>query len=382
LLSRRGAAATPEAEEMLQQFAAAGVSVIAPACDVTDAAAVRATLASIEAHMPPLRGIVHAAMVIEDALLRDLEPGQLHRVLAPKIRGAWELHEATRGVALDFFVLYSSATTLFGNPGQAAYVAANMALEALATERRALGLPATCIGWGPIGDAGYLARNERTLEALVGRMGGAALQSGDALRALETLHDSSAANLGLIDLDWSTLSRFLPAAHAPKFSLLARTVVGERVHGESAHDLRRRLEGLVGEALVNALTEIVRAEVAEILRIAPERIEPGTSLLDMGMDSLMAVELATSIGARLEIQLSALALSGGPTIESVVERVIRLLHPAEDQPAAVAGDAALTAQVLAIAEQHMGGLTAENAAQFSAEIGAAAPLSLTAGQRP
>jgi NADPH:quinone reductase-like Zn-dependent oxidoreductase/acyl carrier protein/short-subunit dehydrogenase len=383
LLSRRGAAATPEAEEMLQQFAAAGVSVMAPACDVADAAAVRATLALIEAQMPPLRGIVHAAMVIEDALLRDLEPGQLHRVLAPKIRGAWELHEATRDVALDFFILYSSATTLFGNPGQAAYVAANMALEALATERRALGLPATCIGWGPIGDAGYLARNERMLEALVGRMGGAALQSGDALRALETLRDSSAANLGLIDLDWSTLSRFLPAAHAPKFSELARTVVGERTHGESAQDLRRRLEGLVGEALVNALTEIVRAEVAEILRIVPERIEAGISLLDMGMDSLMAVELATSIGARLDVQLSALALSGGPTIESVVERVIRLLHPAEDHAGPAVAGAALEAQVLAVAEQHMGGLTAENAAQFSAEIGAAAaPLSLTAGQRP
>jgi acyl transferase domain-containing protein/NADPH:quinone reductase-like Zn-dependent oxidoreductase/acyl carrier protein/NADP-dependent 3-hydroxy acid dehydrogenase YdfG len=382
LLSRRGASDTPEAEEVLQQFAAAGVSVMAPPCDVADADAVRAALASIAAQMPPLRGIVHAAMVIEDALLRDLQPEQLHRVLAPKIRGAWELHEATRDMALDFFILYSSATTLFGNPGQAAYVAANMALEALATERRALGLPATCIGWGPIADAGYLARNQRMLEGLVGRMGGAALQSDDALRALETLHDSSAANLGLIDLDWSTLSRFLPSAQAPKFSELARTVVGERDHGESAQDLRRRLEGLVGEALANALTEIVRTEVAEILRTVPERIEPGTSLLDMGMDSLMAVELATSIGARLDIQLSALALSGGPTIESVVERVIRLLHPTEG-PAAIAADTALEEQLLVVVEQHLGGLTAENAAQFSAEIGAAAtPLSLTAGQRP
>src|SRR3984957_6057361 len=281
LLSRRGAAAPPDAGKILEQFAPAGVSVTAPACDVADAAAVRGTLASIEAHMPPVRGIVHAAMVIEDALLRDLEPGQLHRVLAPKVRGAWELHEATRERELDFFILYSSATTLFGNPGQAAYVAANMGLEALATERRALGLPATCIGWGPIADAGYLSRNERVLDALVGRMGGAALESEDALRALETLLGSSAGNLGLIDLDWSTLGRFLPGAHAPKFSELARTVVGERAHGESAQDLRRRLEGLVGEALVNALTEIVRAEVAEILRIVPERIELGTSLLDM-----------------------------------------------------------------------------------------------------
>src|SRR5258708_34380729 len=108
-------------------------------------------------------------MVIGGALLRDLEGGQLHRVLAPKIRGAWQLHEATRDVALDFFILYSSATTLFGNPGQAAYVAANTALEALATERRALGLPATCIGGGPSADAGYLARNERVCGALVTR---------------------------------------------------------------------------------------------------------------------------------------------------------------------------------------------------------------------
>jgi phthiocerol/phenolphthiocerol synthesis type-I polyketide synthase C len=385
LLSRRGAAATPDAEKILDQFAAAGVSVTAPACDVADAAAVRGALASIEAHMPPLRGIVHAAMVIEDALLRDLEPGQLHRVLAPKVRGAWELHEATRERELDFFILYSSATTLFGNPGQAAYVAANMGLEALATERRALGLPATCIGWGPIADTGYLARNERVLHALVGRMGGAALQSEDALRALETLLGSSAGNLGLMDLDWSTLGRFLPGAHAPKFSELARTVVGERrAHGaESSQDLRRRLDGLAADALAAALTEIVRAEVAEILRIVPDRIEPGISLLDMGMDSLMAVELATSIEARLDIQLSALALSGGPTIESVVERIIRLLHPAEDQAAAAAGSAALEATVLAVAGQHMGdGLTAENAAEIGAGAADAAPLSLTAGQRP
>jgi acyl carrier protein len=324
-------------------------------------------------------------MVIEDALLRDMDPDQLHRVLAPKLRGALQLHEATRTRELDFFILYSSATTLFGNPGQAAYVAANMALEALATERRALGLSATCIGWGPIADAGYLARNERVLEALVGRMGGAALRSEDAFLALETMLGSCSGNLGLIDLDWATLGRFLPAAQAPKFSNLARSVIGDRgAHGaESAQELRRRLDGLTGAALTAALTEIVRAEVANILRIAPERIEPGISLLDMGMDSLMAVELVTSIEARLDIQLSALAVSGGPTIESVVERIVRLLHPAEEHASSDSGGAALAEQVFAVASQHIAGLTAENAVEFSAAIGAAAaPLSLTAGQRP
>jgi phthiocerol/phenolphthiocerol synthesis type-I polyketide synthase C len=390
LLSRRGSAGTPGAAATLEQFAAAGVSVVAPTCDVADAVAVHDTLASLEAHMPPVRGVVHAAMVIEDALLCDVDAGQLHRVLAPKIIGALHLHEATRGYPLDFFILYSSATTLFGNPGQAAYVAANMALEALAAERRALGLPATCVGWGPIADVGYLARNERVLEALVGRMGGAALKSEEALLALEAqlalepLLAPDSANFALIDLDWATLSHSLPSSQAPKFSRLARSMVGERsAHAESAQDLRRRLGALGGAELAAALTEIVRAEVAEILRIAPERIEAGTSLLDMGMDSLMAVELATSIESALDIQLSALALSGGPTIESVVDRIIRLLHPADDAAAQGAAGAELAAQVLAVAAQHMGDLSGEIAAEFSAEIGAAAaaPLPLTAGRR-
>jgi phthiocerol/phenolphthiocerol synthesis type-I polyketide synthase C len=384
LLSRRGIE-TPAAREVLAEFKAAGVAVAAPACDVADADALRDALAGVGADMPPLRGVVHAAMVIEDSLLRDMERGQLHRVLAPKIGGAWNLHEATRALDLDFFILYSSATTLFGNPGQAAYVAANMALEALATERRSLGLPATCIGLGPIADAGYLARHEQVLEALMSRMGGAALRSDDALAALEKLLGSTAGNLGLMDLDWPALRRFLPAAQAPKFSQLARSVDAERsaLASESAQELRRRIGGLSGADLAAALTDIVVGEVAEILRIVPERIDPAVSLLDMGMDSLMAVELATSIEARLDIQLSALALSGGPTIASVVERITRLLHPAADQTAAV-GDAALAEQVLAVAEQHIAGLTAENIAEFSAEIGAAdtAPLSLTAGQRP
>ncbi len=147
-------------------------------------------------------------MVIEDALLRDMERDQLHRVLAPKIGGALQLHEATRAQALDFFILYSSATTLFGNPGQAAYVAANVALEALATERRALGLPVTCIGWGPIGDVGYLARNERVLNALRrphGR-GGTAIRRR-AARARARCSAQRRATLARMDLDWTTLGR-------------------------------------------------------------------------------------------------------------------------------------------------------------------------------
>jgi len=375
LLSRRGGVGTPEAAAELLEFAEQGVMLTAPACDVADLDQLREILGSIAESMPPLAGVVHAAMVIEDALLRDIGREQLHRVLAPKMLGALHLHDLTRAQPLDFFILFSSATTLFGNPGQAAYVAANLGLEALADERRSFGLPVTCIGWGPIGDVGYLARHQRTLNALVGRMGGEPLQSDDLLTALEQLLATPAGNLGFLDLDWNTLGRSLPSGRAPKFSELARLAAGGEGGGhagDSAQDLRRRLKELPADAALAELTLLVRAEVSEILRIAPERIEPAISLIDMGMDSLMAVELATAIESRLDIRLSALALSGGPTLENIVERIQRLLQPA-DAAAEATPDSALAAQVSLAVIQHAGELTAEHAAAMVSVIKAGTP---------
>ncbi len=168
------------------------------------------------------------------------------------------------------------------------------------------------------------------------------------------------------------MNRSLPAAQAPKFSDLARLAAGGNrgAHaGDSAQELRRWLRQLPAEEALAELTALVRAEVAGILRIAPERIEPAASLLDLGMDSLMAVELATSIESRLDIRISALALSGGPTIETVVERIQRLLQPAEGATEATP-DGALAAQVTLVAIQHAGELSAEHAADVVSEINA------------
>jgi len=378
LISRRGAV-TAEAQEALQQFAAAGVTVCPIACDVADGHALRTVLATLKGSMPTLRGVVHAAMVIEDALIRDMDRGQLHRVLAPKIVGAWQLHEATLDGSLDFFLLYSSATTLFGNPGQGAYVAANMAIEALASERRAIGLPATCISLGPIGDTGYLARHEKVREALVGRLGGRALAADEALSALEGLLTTQSSPVGLLELDWSVLSRFLPAAHAPKFSGLARHDNNGTRGNEPAHDLRRRLSQLQENELLPALIDFIRGEIAQILRIAPERIDASTSLFDIGMDSLMAVELAGSMEIRLGVPLAALSLSDGPTIERIAERVARQLRPGEEL-ADGSGDA--TDQIRLAVARHATEMGEPEATQLSAEISRnAAPIALTRGHR-
>jgi phthiocerol/phenolphthiocerol synthesis type-I polyketide synthase C len=382
LVSRRGAA-TPEALAAIEELAAAGVRVRAIACDVTDGAALRAALKDMGHDMPPLRGLVHAATVIEDALIRDMDREQLHRVLAPKIEGALQLDQATRASDLDFFVLYSSATTFFGNPGQAAYVAANMALEGLAAERHALGLPVTCVSWGPIGDAGYLARHERVREALVGRLGGRALTADQALEALDGLIATSAPHVGLLHLDWSALGRCLPAGRAPKFSVLARRERRHAQRKEPSQDLRGWLAELPESELGPAITNVVRGEVAQILRVAPERIEAGALLPDLGMDSLMAVELATAMEARFGIQLSALSLSDGPTIERIATRIAQQLRPSEHDAAGgtAGGNGDLTEEVRRLALQHGSEMSAADAARFGIEIqSAAVPLPLTQGR--
>jgi NAD(P)-dependent dehydrogenase (short-subunit alcohol dehydrogenase family) len=293
LLSRRGAAGTgagtDEARTVLTRLERRGVEVRAIACDITDRAAVNTVLQQIAQGTMPLRGIVHAAMVIEDGLIRDMTAAQIRRVLAPKVLGAQHLHELTRSLPLDFFVLYSSATTLFGNPGQGNYVAANFALEALARLRRAQGLPATCVGWGAIEDVGYLARNTQIKEALQSRMGGAALQSSAALDALEGMLIADRSDLGVLDLEWRSLSRFLPTAASPKFSVLARAGGEGESEEEGTQDLRRLLLALPEAELHSTVIDLLKVEIGEILRIAPEKIDPNLSVQHMGLDSLWII---------------------------------------------------------------------------------------------
>jgi len=354
LLSRRGAA-DEEGAAAIETLQADGVTVRALACDVTDQAALAAVLTDIAGTMPPLRGIVHAAMVIDDGLVRSLTAERIRKVLAPKVLGARHLDALTRDLPLDFFVLYSSATTLFGNPGQASYVAANRYLEALAHARRAAGRPALSVSWGAIDDVGYLARNTEIKEALQSRMGGAALSSTEALDALEQLLTRDLSGLGVMDLEWGALRRFLPTALSPKFQDLAQQAEEAGADAEGLEQLQRWLEELDDDELAAALGELLKQEIGEILHVSPERIEDGRSLYDLGMDSLMGMELVAAVEARMGVSLPVMALSEGPTVARLVERIVRQLRA----PQADAGDTT---------EQAVARLAAQHASPADAEI--------------
>ncbi|ALM86454.1 type I polyketide synthase [Bordetella sp. N] len=322
LISRRGAA-DEEVQSAIAALQQQGVQVCARACDVTDKPALQGLLEEVARDMPPLRGIVHAAAVIEDGLARTASADRIERNMAAKLLGAQHLHELTLSLTLDFCVYYSSATTLFGNPGQSSYIAANQGLEALAMLRREAGLPATCVRWGAIDDVGFLARNEKIKEALLGRMGGTALSSALALDALEELILADTSGQAVLDLSWSRMARMLPSAGAPKFSELLRERENEQDMGE---DIAHLLATLDDKALHDVFSEMLKTEIGEVLRIAPDKIAAERSLYDMGMDSLMGVELIAALETRFGVRLPVMTLSESPTVDKLASRLIALLR--------------------------------------------------------
>ncbi|MBD0679830.1 type I polyketide synthase [Pseudomonas sp. PSB11] len=346
LLGRRGAA-TEEAQPALAAWREQGIEVQALACDITDSAQLRSVLASIEASKAPLRGVVHAATVFEDGLVRNLTQAQLQRVLEPKAKGAQYLHELTAHLALDFFVLFSSATTLFGNPGQANYVAANHWLEALARHRLLQGLPATAVLWGAIDDAGFLARNQDIKNALQSRMGGAALQSQAALDTLERLLLQQRSGLGVLELDWKALSRFLPAAGSPKFSELVRLHSGEQEEESNVDDIQRLLLEMNDQELTELFAEMLKQEISEILRMPTSKLDSNQPLQELGLDSLMSVELVVAVEERFGIRLPVMELSETSSIAKLTVRILELLRGSQDAEAAPVAEDNLQALTLA-----------------------------------
>ncbi len=359
VLASRSGPKSAEAKHCIAQLEKQGVRIHAAACDVTDTEALSVLMRHIDENMPALKGIVHAAMVIDDGLVRNMDADQIRRVLAPKVLGALNLHEMTQHLQLDYFILFSSATTLFGNPGQGNYVAANASLEALARNRRASGLVATCVRWGAIDDAGFLARNEAIKDALQSRMGGSALNSAVALNALESMLLADRSGLGVLELDWRALARFLPAAHSAKYSEMAQN--DPDADADNCEDIQQLLAELSDEELQGAVVGMIKHEVGEILRVAPEKIDENRSIYDMGLDSLMGVELVLALESRFGIRMSVMALSSTPTIAKLAERMIEQLKGGAESSAE-------QQQIELVAAQHGAEMSPESAASLARDM--------------
>ncbi|WP_346912738.1 SDR family NAD(P)-dependent oxidoreductase [uncultured Roseibium sp.] len=325
VLSRRGGD-TDDARQAIEGLEKRGVSVSAHACDITDEAAVKSALEEIRSAGHPICGVFHTAMVLNDVLIANLEHDGLTRVLAPKVRGAELLDLFTQDDPLDHFVLYSSATTLVGNPGQANYVAANGYLEALARKRRAEGRPALTVAWGAISDAGYLARNEDVNEMLSRKLGRHALTAKEALDGLMSLmalpqQDLETAAVGYARIDWQSARKDLALLGTPLIGLLGLGEGDDGSGAEGAIDLHALLDGMDKASAAQTVAKLLAAEIGKILRISPDEIDPHKPLSEIGMDSLMALELRMSAERQLGIDIPLMSLANGATLIDLSSRV-------------------------------------------------------------
>jgi NADPH:quinone reductase-like Zn-dependent oxidoreductase/acyl carrier protein len=323
LIGRNGAV-SETAQAMLADFNEAGIDVYEAKIDVSDAEAMRDLIARIAETMPPLAGVFHAAAVLDDALIANLDRDRVERVMAPKALGALVLHETTKHLDLDLFVLFSSATCLIGNPGQAAYVAANTVLDALAMQRRAEGLAATSIEWGAIGDVGMLAQDNAATRQL--KLAGVhRIPIADAMNVLFRVIDMDAGTIGVMDVDWSAWMSVFPAVKAiPRFAVLTR----EASKAAAGADYRAALLAIPAAERLPLLTDAMIGLVAEALRVPAEKIERHQPLSDLGIDSLVGLELQSSINTKLGMQISILQLMKGGNIEEMANVLLQKMNAA------------------------------------------------------
>ncbi|KAA8969659.1 type I polyketide synthase [Mycobacterium sp.] len=314
LVSRRGAA-SPEAQAWLCRLPR-DVTVRAFAADVADRAQLAGVLDEVAATMPPLRGVIHSAAVFDDRPVAELDRGSLDRVLRPKALGAWHLHTLTG--ALDFFVLYSSISALIGNPGQANYVAANAALEALAARRHHLGLPASVIQWGALGETGLVAR-DATVARHLRQLGLTPLGIDAAFAALGVVIDRGVDSVAVVDADWPRLAALIPPTSGRRrFERLA----GEH-DGDGRGPALQVLDGLsdaeARQTVEDIVATIVAAELGLPASSPPERAQP---LTDLGVDSLMGLDIAAALEKALGLRVSAMDVASGWSIAQIAEIVL------------------------------------------------------------
>jgi phthiocerol/phenolphthiocerol synthesis type-I polyketide synthase C len=281
-----------------------GVRVVTARCDVADAAAVRAAVDGARPGLPPLRGVVHAAGVVADATVGTMTAEQLDQVLGPKIHGVRSLEAATAGDPLDFFMLFSSVAALVGNPGQAAYAAANAYLDAFAQARRGRGWPALSVQWGPFAGIGLASADERRGDRLGARgMGG--FRAGEAWRALVRMLADDEPVLGYVPLDLRQWFDANPETAAlPSWEWLRAAARDGAGHSRSGGEFLTRLHQADGPARAGLVEAKVRELAGRVLRLDPERVERETPFKELGLDSLLGLELRNRLESAFGLRLS------------------------------------------------------------------------------
>ncbi|MFE7798545.1 type I polyketide synthase [Nocardia sp. NPDC057440] len=316
LASRRGARADGVAE-LVSELTAAGAQVRVAACDVGDRAALAALLAELPDEFAP-SAVIHSAGVLDDGTIETLTNGQLDRVLASKADAAWHLHELTSDRDLSAFVLFSSVAGVVGSPGQGNYAAANAFLDALASRRRAAGLPAVSIAWGSWNqNIGMTSGLGNAAMARMSRLGVRPLETADGLALFDRAVVAAAPVVVATEFDTEALAVQAREGSLPRM-LHSIVTVPVRRAADTGGTLARRLAAAPAEERAAIVLDVVREQVAGALgHISGDAIDPAAPFTELGFDSLAGVEFRNRLAKATGVQLPSTLVFDYPTAAAV-----------------------------------------------------------------
>jgi len=341
---------SPDALETIGKLRAQGATVDAVQGDVSRQQDVQRVIESMKAAAVPLRGVIHSAGTLSDGALMQQEWQRFALPFGPKIAGAWWLHEATSQARLDFFVVYSSVAGVLGSAGQGNHAAANAFLDAFVVHRREQGLPALSVAWGAWSEVGAAA--QRRVDERVVSQGIEVITPARGLELLELLMESGGAHYAVFPVQWEQflarataprspfLDRVRPAAHA-----VARSAVADRAPAAPASSMLADLLEATPARREQLLLEFVREHVARVVAApSAQTIDPREPLNEMGLDSLMAVDLRNRLGKGLGLSrsLPATLVFDHPTVDALARYLLKEILPAT--PAAAVADKGGTAK--------------------------------------
>ena len=299
------------AQNQLTELKKAGANLVVEKADVSSLEQMTKVVTKIEQSLPPLAGVIHSVGVLEDGVLQQQNWSNFTKVMKPKVQGAWHLHQLTQNQPLDFFILFSSAASLLGSPGQSNHSAANAFLDALAYYRRRIGLPGLSINWGAVSQVGEAA--ERGADSRARQKGINPISPAQVLEALDLLISSSAVEVGVVPIQWNQFLNQLP--NGVKLPFLEEFSATKKSVTELKQDkIISQLELASKTERETILSSHLQSEIATVLGMGDTTIDLQQPLNTMGLDSLMALELRNRVKSKLGVDIPIVQLVEGISI--------------------------------------------------------------------
>ena len=324
------------AQESIQELEAAGTQVSVFLGDVSVEKDMVNIFQKIQTSLPPLKGVIHAAGVLDDGFIQQMTWQQFTKVTAPKVTGTWNLHKLTKDIPLDFFVCFSSLASVLGSPGQSNYAAANAFMDAVAQYRQNLGLPGLSINWGPWANVGIAARMGAQQQGRLQSQGLQGIQTEQGLQALEEVLATDEAQIAIFNIDWPhLLSQFGQMTPAFLSEIASQhPLQGKANQGPKQRELLEQMKVATTDQRQRLMVDYLIGVVAKVLRRGKNDLpDPEEGFFNLGMDSLMALDFGQMIQVDLGITLSSTSTFEYPNIQALAEYLEEIIPKLDEKEA-------------------------------------------------